>query len=90
MDVTHWSEGIFKIMVEFMSIERTESDSELSYPFLSVPVIDSKHFFAFWANSFQHFILKEDLKTRFFVESSRLFNFSVVDGKNDKAKLSVR
>ena len=35
-------------------------------------------------------ILKEDLRTRFFVETSRLFHFSVVDGKNDKAKLSVR
>ena len=81
MDVTHWSEGISEIMVELVSIERTETDSKLSDAFLSVPVIDSKHLFAFWTNSFQHFILEGGFKNKVFVESSRLFHFSVVDGK---------
>ena len=90
MDVTHWSEGIFEIMVELMSIERTKSDSKLSDPSLSVPFINSKHLFTFWANSFQHFILEGGFENKVFVESSRLFHLSVVDGKNDKVKLSVR
>ena len=66
MDVTHWSEGIFEIMVEHVSIEWTESDSKLSDPFLFVPVIDSKHLFAFWENSFQHFIFKVGFKNKVF------------------------
>ena len=58
MDVAHWSEGVVKVMVKFMSIERTKSNSKLSDPFLTIPVINSKHFFTFWTNSFQHFILE--------------------------------
>ena len=66
MDVAHWSEGVVKVMVKFMSIERTKSNSKLSDPFLTVPVIDSEHLFAFRTNSFQHFILEGGFKNKVF------------------------
>ena len=90
MDVAHWREGVGKVMVKLVSIKRTKSNSKLSDPFLPSLSLIPNISFRFGRILFKISFLKEDLRTRLLVEASRLFHFSVVDGKNDKAKLSVR
>ena len=43
----------------------TESNSELSQPFLSISINDAKHFLAFWSYSFQEFVLEGRFKAEF-------------------------